>query len=120
MPAPPPDLSVSSLCIQLPPGEPRSGDLGTDIAWGLVGLTVLAQLPADVVDTYMISVMTDVLPGHFGPCTLLPCSNNDGQVEFTVRVVAEGKTVSPCLGLRRKHDVQQKAWQFAINLPIQG
>ena len=45
LPAPPADLSMTSLCVQLPPGEPRSGDLGTDIVWGLVGLTVLPFVP---------------------------------------------------------------------------
>ena len=46
MPAPPADLSVTSLCMQLPDGSgPRSGDLGMDIIWGMVGLTVLPFAP---------------------------------------------------------------------------
>lgn len=45
LPAPPADLSVTSLCVQLPERGARSGDLGTDIIWGLVGLTVLPFVP---------------------------------------------------------------------------
>ena len=45
MPAAPADLSVTSLCVQLPEGGPRSGDLGTDIIWAMVGLTVLPFVP---------------------------------------------------------------------------
>lgn len=45
LPAPPAGLSVTSLCVQLPEGGPRSRDLGTDIIWGMVGLTVLPFVP---------------------------------------------------------------------------
>lgn len=45
LPAPPADLSMTSLCVQLPENRVRSGDLGTDIIWGLVGLTVLPFVP---------------------------------------------------------------------------
>ena len=45
MPTAPADLSVTSLCIQLPERTVRSGDLGTDLAWAMVGLTLLPFVP---------------------------------------------------------------------------
>lgn len=45
MPTAPADLSVTSLCAQLPAQTVRSGDIGTDIAWAMVGLTLLPFVP---------------------------------------------------------------------------
>lgn len=45
MPAAPADLSVTSLCVLLPERTARSGDIGTDIIWAMVGLTVLPFVP---------------------------------------------------------------------------
>lgn len=45
LPAPPADLSVTSLCAPIVDRGPRTGDLGTDIIWGLVGLTLLPTVP---------------------------------------------------------------------------
>jgi hypothetical protein len=39
------DLSLTSLCVQLPERTVRSGDVGTDIIWAMVGLTVLPFVP---------------------------------------------------------------------------
>lgn len=45
LPEPPADLSVTSLCAPIVDRGPRSGDVGTDIIWGLVGLTLLPTVP---------------------------------------------------------------------------
>ncbi len=45
LPAPPTELSVLSLCAPIVARGPRSGDVGTDIIWGLVGLTLLPTVP---------------------------------------------------------------------------
>lgn len=45
MPPAPADLSVTSLCMQLPDRRAGSSDLGTDIAWAMVGLTLLPFVP---------------------------------------------------------------------------
>lgn len=45
LPPSPADLSVTSLCMQLPEQTARSGDIGTDIIWAMVGLTVLPFVP---------------------------------------------------------------------------
>lgn len=44
LPAPPADLSVTSLCMQLPDSRPQR-DVGMDVIWGMVGLTVLPFVP---------------------------------------------------------------------------
>lgn len=38
-------VSIASACRDLPANPMRSGDVGTDIAWGLVGLTLLPTVP---------------------------------------------------------------------------
>lgn len=45
LPAGPADLSVTSLCLQLPEREPGQSDIGMDIIWGMVGLTLLPFVP---------------------------------------------------------------------------
>ena len=45
LPRAPTDLSVTSLCLQLPDRGPGQRDIGMDILWGMVGLTVLPFMP---------------------------------------------------------------------------
>ena len=41
----PEGVTIASACRDLPANPVRSGDVGTDIAWGLVGLTLLPTVP---------------------------------------------------------------------------
>lgn len=45
LPSAPEGLSVTSLCVQFPEQRVRSGDIGTDVLWAMVGLTVLPFVP---------------------------------------------------------------------------
>lgn len=45
LPPAPADLSLTSQCVQLPERGPGSRDVGMDILWGMVGLTVLPFVP---------------------------------------------------------------------------
>ena len=45
LPTAPADLSVTSLCLQLPDRGAGQRDIGMDIIWGMVGLTVLPFMP---------------------------------------------------------------------------
>lgn len=45
LPAAPADLSVNSLCVELPERGLAQRDIGMDVIWGMVGLTVLPFVP---------------------------------------------------------------------------
>ncbi len=80
MPAPPADLSVTSLCMQLPDGAPRSGDLGTDVIWALVGVTLLPFVPFQMAEESRADREGGALLDSVEPGSALP-----GGVEAFVR-----------------------------------
>lgn len=50
LPSAPADLSVTSACVQLPERAPPRRDVGMDVIWAMVGLTVLPFVPFQKVE----------------------------------------------------------------------
>lgn len=72
MPAPPADLSVTSLCMQLPDRGAGSRDIGMDILWGMVGLTVLPFVPFQMAEESRADREGGVLLDAVEPGSVLP------------------------------------------------
>jgi hypothetical protein len=71
LPASPADLSVTSLCVQLPAGRPRR-DVGMDVLWGMVGLTVLPFVPFQMAEESRADREGGALLDSVEPGSVLP------------------------------------------------
>lgn len=72
LPAAPADLSVTSLCMQMPQRGAGRSDIGTDIIWGMVGLTLLPFVPFERAEASRAERQGGALLDSVEPGSVLP------------------------------------------------